>query len=267
MFYLNFRQLAFDLLYCIEFVILLSFGFTSQVKEFNWSDEHNISSTLAALILGISVSALVLKLIYYTVCHVWRSVILSSKKLIKQEFIHPDEDQPDQVDNIHMQEVADAAIQKGFFKYVFISRNTWILGSLKHIEITLLLVPKKIIEAIKGRREDLDHSFTDAIKHSPLELLKTRTMSKLLMSLFCFPLILLVILINVVLIILLVVGLVLCIPVAIVILLYNLCTKRGFKIIDPFETSHDQTDSSKVIHGESESLDSSIYHIKGLFSF
>ena len=43
-----------------------------------------------------------------------------------------------------------AKIQKGFFKYVFVSRNTWILGRLKHIETTLIVLPKTIIEAIKG---------------------------------------------------------------------------------------------------------------------
>ena len=46
-----------------------------------------------------------------------------------------------------------AVIQKGFFKYVFVSRNTWILGQLKHIETTLIVLPKTIIEAIKGLAE------------------------------------------------------------------------------------------------------------------
>jgi hypothetical protein len=31
-----------------------------------------------------------------------------------------------------------------------VSRNTWILGRLKHIETTLIVLPKTIIEAIKG---------------------------------------------------------------------------------------------------------------------
>ena len=54
-----------------------------------------------------------------------------------------------------------AKIQKGFFKYVFVSRNTWILGRLKHIETTLIVLPKTIIEAIKGRGQDLEYNFTD----------------------------------------------------------------------------------------------------------
>ena len=49
---------------------------------------------------------------------------------------------------------AAAGIQKGFFKYVFVSRNTWILGQLKHIETTLIVLPKTIIEAIKGFDEN-----------------------------------------------------------------------------------------------------------------
>ena len=51
-----------------------------------------------------------------------------------------------------------------FFRYVFISRNTWILGSLKHIETTLIVLPKRIIEAIKGRGQDLDDNLRDVTR-------------------------------------------------------------------------------------------------------
>ena len=50
------------------------------------------------------------------------------------------------------------------FQYVFISRNMWVLGSLKHIETTLIVLPKKIIEAIKGRGQDLEYNFTDVTR-------------------------------------------------------------------------------------------------------
>jgi hypothetical protein len=43
--------------------------------------------------------------------HVWRNVIVSGKKLIRQEIIS--------------RSGKDNNLQKRFFKYVFISRNTW----------------------------------------------------------------------------------------------------------------------------------------------
>lgn len=52
-------------------------------------------------------------------------------------------------------------------QYVFISRNTWVLGSLKHIETTLIVLPKRIIEAIKGRGQDLEYNFADVTRQVP----------------------------------------------------------------------------------------------------
>jgi len=39
-----------------------------------------------------------------------------------------------------------------------------ILGQLKHIETTLIVLPKRIIEAIKGRGQDLEYNFTDVTR-------------------------------------------------------------------------------------------------------
>ena len=39
-----------------------------------------------------------------------------------------------------------------------------ILGQLLHIETTLIVLPKRIIEAIKGRGEDLEYNFTDVTR-------------------------------------------------------------------------------------------------------
>ncbi len=110
--------------------------------------------------------------------HVWRNVILTGKKLIRQEIINDD---------------SNTGIQQKFFKYVFISRNTWILGSLKHIETTLIVLPKRIIEAIKGRGQDLEYNFNDATRHSPLEFFQTRKINNFFISLMCFPLVIIVI--------------------------------------------------------------------------
>jgi hypothetical protein len=103
-----------------------------------------------------------------------------------------------------------------FFRYVFISRNTWILGSLKHIETTLIVLPKRIIEAIKGRGQDLDDNLRDVHRQvadnrswfsSPREFLSQLKLNNLLLSILFFPLVILVIVMNLVIIALLIVGL------------------------------------------------------------
>ena len=116
------RQLLFDTLYALEFAILLSFGFSSDVQDL--IDQKTI---LISVIISLSVISLILRLFYYVSMHVWRNVILSGKKLIRQEII--EEGAKNQ-----------QGIQQKFFKYVFVSRNTWILG--KHLLLKILQISK-----------------------------------------------------------------------------------------------------------------------------
>ena len=155
------RQLAFDTLYTLEFIILLAFGMSSKVKEFDTYldkvvenvggnvtqiDATNADDTIAQdqtkevqskkalfifIILTLTCIALSLRLIYYGVLHVWSNVIRSGKKLIRRE--------------IEGAETSDDNFATNFFKYVFIARNTWILGKLRHIETTLIVLPTRII--------------------------------------------------------------------------------------------------------------------------
>ena len=138
------RQVSFDILYSVEYVILLSFGFSSDVKDL--IDEER-KAIFVSVILALNFLALGLKLFYYTVMHVWNNVIISGKKLTRREFVRSS-------DNLHSR----------FFRYVFVTRNTWILGRLKHIETTLLVLPKRIIEQIKGRGQDLDDNLRDVTR-------------------------------------------------------------------------------------------------------
>ena len=158
------RQLAFDTLYTLEFIILLAFGMSSKVKEFvscfdSTKIEENLGGNMTNtddnvddgsnakdhtkevrnkaffifIILTLTLIALSLRLIYYGVLHVWSNVIRSGKKLIRRE--------------IKGAKTNDDTLQlsTNFFKYVFIARNTWILGKLKHIETTLIVLPTRII--------------------------------------------------------------------------------------------------------------------------
>ena len=150
------RQLAFDTLYTLEFIILLAFGMSSKVKEFDscfdsinggnvTNNAINDDDTIAKdhtkedrnkaififIILTLTLIALSLRLIYYGVLHVWSNVIRSGKELIRRE--------------IKSAKTSDDTLSTNFFKYVFIARNTWILGKLKHIETTLIVLPTRII--------------------------------------------------------------------------------------------------------------------------
>ena len=105
----------FDTLYALEFVILLGFGLSSEVEELT---DAKVKPVLISVILTLSVISVFLRLFYYIVMHVWRNVILTGKKLIRQEIINDD---------------SSAGLQQKFFKYVFISRNTWILGKVRRL--------------------------------------------------------------------------------------------------------------------------------------
>ena len=79
------------------------------------------------------------------------------------------------------------------------------MGRLKHIETTLIVLPKKIIEAIKGRGQDLEYNFTDVTRQvggqrswKPKDILKQLKPNNLILSLLFFPLVIVVIIINLV---------------------------------------------------------------------
>ena len=145
------RQIMFDVLYMVEFGVLLGFGLHS--KPF--LDYHtslycsNFYIILAIIVLYII--ALSLRMLYYTVMHVWSNVIWFSKKLQRKEMTTKDCDEVDQ----GAPEQFMILTQKKFIKYVFVCRNTWILGKIKHVEITLLVLPKWIIDNIKSSGERL----------------------------------------------------------------------------------------------------------------
>ncbi len=95
-------------------MVLLAFGFSSDVKDLIDQERKPI---IVSSIFVMSFLALGLKLFYYLVMHVWSNVIWSGKKLVRREF-HTEEGSGDKAapgDNIN----------QTFFKYVFVSRNTW----------------------------------------------------------------------------------------------------------------------------------------------
>ena len=200
-----FRQLLFDILYVLEFVFLLGFGLNSYVYEFKF-DGDGYYFTFIHVIVSTWVIALVLRILYYSLLHVWSNYIVTGKELIRKEL----ED-----DNLDEANTADT-IRNAFFQYVFIARNTWICGSLKHIQATFIILPKSIIECITGQGEDLD----GAVK-------TVRTKGTKCSKFMCIP----VFLLGILCIILLMVLLLLSIPILMIMAIWNLAAKNGFKTL------------------------------------
>ena len=134
-------------------VVLLAFGLSTTIPDFgvdSWA-------TWISVIVIMALISVLLRLIYYLLLHVWSSVILSDKKLLKKELQEKKQIEVPEPDNL-ITEHTDK-IQKKFFKYVFVQRNTWILGKLKNIHITLIVLPKELVEGIGRRFQDIRESF------------------------------------------------------------------------------------------------------------
>jgi hypothetical protein len=196
-----FRQLAFEILYVLEFAVLLACGLHANVQEFTWVS--GVNGNFVCIIVLLWVIGLLLRILYYTRLHIWSDVILQDKLPTRKEL-----DKHNHID--------DAKIQENFFQYVFMSRNTWICGSLKNIQTTLVILPKTIIEKITGQHKDLDNEFKDALNKEN-SCGKLKRLPKFLFGL-CV-------------IILLLVALVLCIPIILCLFLWNLMAKNGFKAV------------------------------------
>ena len=220
------RQLMFDFLYAVEYVVLLTFAVSTHVPNLGSIWTWIVSIVIMALI------SVLLRLIYYLGLHIWSSTILSDKKLIKREF----EESTEVTENLLTEQTG--RIQKKFFKYTFVQRNTWILGKMKNIHLTLIVLPKEFVGSIGQRFQDIQESFLET---------KTFLSSKncgfytVILSLITFLGILFVILANVVMIAMLLVGIILVIPVSIWLFWYNL--KSGFQDQD-VENQLDQPDGS-----------------------
>ena len=201
-----FRQLLFDVLYVLEFVFLVWFGLLAKVEEFRETNTKHPNATFIYVIVSTWVIALVLRILYYSLLHVWSNYIVTGKELIRKEL----ED-----DNLDKDNTADT-IRNAFFQYVFIARNTWICGSLKHIQATFVILPKSIIECITGQGEDIDGAFKTV-----------RTKEKKRSKFMCIP----VFLLGILCIILLMVLLLLSIPILMIMAIWNLAAKNGFKTL------------------------------------
>jgi hypothetical protein len=196
----------------MEFVVLLGFGLSSEVKEFKEYYEKGQIITFVIILVSLWLISLFLRILYYTTLHMWSSVIVAGKTPI-----------PKKLKNNKLQE---------FFQYVFMSRNIWICGSLKHIQTTLFILPKNIIESISSVGEDLNTEFKKTLQNK---------------CSFCSVLkFLLMLVFSLVFILLLLVSLVLCIPILTVLFIWNLTAKNGFITVTVDDTQLWKLEGNKL---------------------
>lgn len=152
------RQVMYDVLYAGEYAVLLGFGFHSRPFKDTTSPLFCTDLYIEITIIVLYITALALRITYYTVMHVWSNVIWSSKRLRRVDF---DKGEEDDVDNKNRTEIGAETervmirTHKKFFRYVFICRNTWILGKVKNVEITLAILPKWIIDNMRSWGENV----------------------------------------------------------------------------------------------------------------
>ena len=189
------RQLLFETLYVLEFVILLSLGFSANVWEV-----PSMQPFIVEVVLILYLLSTLLKLFYYGVMHIWAYHILNEKIGLvnkaetangggtsNEAFEDTNEsidDKEDDVDNngimeqlasnnssnifpLDIRKNVDNIIQiqdveEAFFKYVLILRNTWILGTLQQIEQPL---PTRIIDGIIEKWKSLKTNLNMAVSN------------------------------------------------------------------------------------------------------
>ena len=78
------RQLAFDILYFIEFVILLGCGFSAQIVKDGYLGLY--TDKFVWVVTTMTLFALILKFFYYNVLHIWRNTIFTTTRLQSQPF-------------------------------------------------------------------------------------------------------------------------------------------------------------------------------------
>ena len=78
------RQTAFDILFFIEFVILLSFGFSAKIVKDGYL--HNYTTNFIWIVCFMSLCSLFLKFFYYNVLHIWSNTIFTTTRIKSQPF-------------------------------------------------------------------------------------------------------------------------------------------------------------------------------------
>ena len=89
------RQVMYDVLYAAEYAVLLGVGFHSKPFQDITSPLFCSDLYIEIAIIVLCITALALRITYYTVMHVWSNVIWSSKRLRRRELTNEKEEEVD----------------------------------------------------------------------------------------------------------------------------------------------------------------------------
>ena len=217
------RQLAFDILYFIEFVVLLGCGFSAQIVKDGYLGLY--TDKFIWVVTTMTIFALILKFFYYNVLHIWRNTIFTTTRLQNQPFTTGGSS------NKFSEGVDQDKTDYRFVEYVFVSSNAWFLGKLKTIKTTIMILPKSLLTMIEGQGKQLEMGISNPIEaakgeFSAIEQWKIKAQNllhwKTTLALLCFlPLVVLGILVPLAILLVFVTALVLSLPLMILLLLYN----------------------------------------------
>ena len=219
------RQLAFDILYFIEFVILLGCGFSAQIVKDGYLGLY--TDKFVWVVTTMTIFALVLKFFYYNVLHIWRNTIFTTTRVQSQPFTLGGHSKKLNQGDLEQ----DQADDYRFVEYVFVSSNAWFLGKLKTIKTTIMILPKSLLTMIEGQGKQLEMGISNPIEAAKGELgaieqwkIKAQNLLhwKTTLALLCFlPLVVLGILVPLAILLVFVTALVMSLPLMILLLLYN----------------------------------------------
>jgi len=217
------RQIAFDILYFSEFVVLLGYGFSAQIVKDGYLGLY--THNFVWVVTTMTVFALILKFFYYNVLHIWSNTIFTTTRIKSQPF--------EFMGSSEMYITESEESQHRFVEYVFISSNSWFLGKLKTVKTTIMILPKSLLAMIEGQGKQLwvgiftpIDAATGGMGAGALEQWKLKAQNllhwKTTLALLCFlPLVVLGILVPLIIILIFVAALVLSLPLMILLLLYN----------------------------------------------
>eukprot|EP00092_Neocalanus_flemingeri_P005491 GFUD01005921.1.p1 GENE.GFUD01005921.1~~GFUD01005921.1.p1 ORF type:complete len:1477 (-),score=243.09 GFUD01005921.1:84-4514(-) len=233
------RQIAFDVLYYSEFVVLLGFGFSAQIVKDGFLGLY--TNTFIWIVTTMTVLSLVLKFFYYDVLHIWSNTIFTMTRIKSQPFQF--------MGGAETYDTENGETHTRFVEYVFISSNSWFLGKLKTVKTTILILPKRLIKMIEGQGTQLGTGILDPFNAATggigaIEQWKSTARNLLhwrkTIALLCFlPLIMLGIFVPLVIILVLVTALVLSLPLMIILLLYNVFTNCN-NVLDKTMVDNDE---------------------------
>ena len=219
------RQIAFDILYFSEFVVLLGFGFSAPIVKEGYLG--NYTTNFIWVITTMTLLSMILKFFYYNVLHIWSNTIFTTTRIRSQPFEMWGSSKSSSVPYI----TSVGETQSRFIEYVFVSSNSWFLGNLKTVKTTIMILPSRLLQLIKTQGKALGGGVLDPLDRAAggigtLDEWKVWGRNLLhwrkTVALLCFfPLLILGILVPLVVVLVLITALVLSLPLMILLVLYN----------------------------------------------